>query len=446
MKLKIWLFKKKKADYLILGKVFFVFMVFVQLFELALHHLPTELYRIKEEAATDIDFSDIYYQVYRKEKMKVDTPGIVLVNTGSVSKKFNRHVLNNIMEKIAGCKPRAIGIDMIFEDTAKEKEEIKKLDSFIKKKNIVIGADFETSSLFKSDSNGIVNFGYINLPGEEGKTVRNYHNYFYKDSTKSKDSLYPNTDKDTKKDTIISFARKLYDISKAIKTNTTKLPETFLLKYSSLEAGCYDINNPFIRKEDTMYNFPAIEATALLLQNEDELKKMFDDKIVIIGWLGNDSMGNLYDIQDRHRVPVDFHLFNRLPTMPGAAIHANALRQMLNGKKLKEVHPIVFYSILGVIVFIYLFIFLIALERIRPIGLRLMLEILFLLLAAFFIIWLSAALMTVSYYINAGKILLYIALLIEFKMFACQFEDYLEKRKHSITVKTKHYINIKEIS
>lgn len=403
--------------------VFLSFIVFAWLFHASLHLLPTELYDIKQEAIDDIDFTDIFYQIDSNEKRTNGSTStdIILINTGSVSRDSSRLALCNIIQKIKSIdsQPRAIGIDMYFVGSEKENYIIPKLDSLIKENKIVIGCNFEDTSIFKSDLKGNVNFGYVNITAEEGKTVRTYFNYFDKPSDENNHSG----------ERIISFARKLYNISENI-NDRQPLAESFLLKYCTGENGCYNITkDPALQNSE--HNFPAIEARDFLKDTIGAFKNSLKNKIVIIGWLGKDSMSNRFDIEDKFRVPVDFHLFNRLPAMSGAVLHANALQQLLDNRKLHEVHPLFFCILFIAVVLLYLYMFLIVLERIRPILLKLLLEIIFLLIASFLITWLAVSLMKVNYHLNPGKILVSIALLIEFKMFACEFYKYLEKQLHT---------------
>lgn len=412
-----WLFKKHPIRFKKLLIVFVVFICFAEGLEFLLHHTPSYLFSIKEYTVEDIDFSDIYYQTRSQDSAKKD---VVLINIGSFPVDSIRYKLLGLVDKLKGYKPKVIGLDIVFtpkEDTAAFEAINYKLDSLFQNDTIVIGASYGEISEFPFPKNSThkqkINFGFVNLPGVENNTRRQY----YYNS--------PGTDT-SNHDTTLSFACKVY---KAGECEISKKPvgSTFILRYTSnTDAGFYnalDNNNEWLI--DSSQDFPGIEADNLLNGNKVD-SSLIRSKYVIIGSLGN-PMNNRNDIKDKHRVPVNFQLFNRLPTMPGAVVHANALQMLINGKYVKEIDGWWYKLITGFIIFFYLFVFNV-LHKIRPILLKLTVEIIFLVISITFITWLGSLLLGHFKHLNIGKILFYIVLLIEYKMFAFEFYDYMEKQ------------------
>jgi transcriptional antiterminator Rof (Rho-off) len=113
--------------------------------------------------------------------------------------------------------------------------------------------------------------------------------------------------------------------------------------------------------------------------------------------------------------------------MPGAVVHANALQMLINGDRIYNIDGWLYNLVAWIIIFLYLLMFNV-LEKIRPFLLKLLVEILFLIVSVLLLIKLGAGLMECKVHINVGTILLYLAFLIEYKMFAFELYDYLEKQ------------------
>lgn len=400
--------------------VFIVFILFIQGLNYLLHHTPTQLFTIKEHAVEDIDFSDIYYQTRDVDLTK--NKQVVLINISSWPPELIRYKLVTLLDSINLFKPRAIGVDVYFvpkADTISFKEVNKKLDTLFHDPKIVIGADYASLSEFPLDTLKPINFGYINKPGKDGETFREYYNQHA--------AMYLHNVKQ-----VPSFACKLYEVFNGSKLKSSG-DSTFIIRYSSgTEAGFYNaltIKDPQVLL-DTMQDFPAFEADDIIAaypKNGLRLNSLMRNKCVIIGVLGKPDIEYKNDLTDKHRVPLDFQLFNRMPTMPGAVVHANALQMLIDHKEIYNIDGWLFDVIAGFIIFLYLFMFNV-LEKIRPFLLKLFIEILFLVLSIMLLIDLGAILMGYDYHINMGKIILYIAFLIEYKMFAFELYEYLEKQ------------------
>ena len=226
----------------------------------------------------------------------------------------------------------------------------------------------------------------MNFPSKKEETVREYYNY-----------------KIINNDTIPSFAAAL--------CNTKSKDTTNYLKYSTEKNGFYNILN----ENDTINpaNFPAIEASAFLLEsNQNKIKEIIKNKIVIIGHLGTEHMGNPNDVEDKFRVPTDKSLFNRNLTMPGAVLHANAVQMMLNKDKMIAVEGWQYELITSILLLGFLFLFYYIHHKYY---LSKLINILIILASTIPIILISCVyLMDLGIYYKIGSLFMQIAFLEEF--------------------------------
>jgi len=308
--------------------VFIAFKLTVLLAYLLYEHLPLQLLHFEHQATEDVQFNDIYYATKKNQNILLQDKAVVLINTGSIpNDSMFRKKLAELINKVADNNPKAIGLDFYF-PVPKNKINDSLLKNAIIKNNVLTAVDAELkhNNIFISSRKGLVNF-----PIKTGETIREYYNY-----------------KVIEQDTILSFAAAL--------TNTKSKNKINYLKYSTEQNGFYDILN----ENDTINpaNFPAIEASDLLLdKNENQIKKLIINKIVIIGHLGSEYMGNPNDVEDKFRVPTDKSLFNRNLTMPGAVVHANAVQMMLNKDEMNAFEGWKYEIITSILLFGFLFLF-----------------------------------------------------------------------------------------
>lgn len=438
-------FFKFKANYSNINiekaSITFIAIIIVSLaLQKVLHTLAVELYEIKNIATEDVDFTDIYY--YNQQKPK--TKNVVLINIGSLPADSLRYKLTQIIPQLNQYNAKAIGLDMYFSE-AKDKKIDQELDSLLNDPKIVIGMDKVEKPYFPLGPDSQVQFGYINLPSKEGETVREFYNYFKVKNFFSPElkAPYNRVKNGQEKDSVnlLSFPRKLSEIAEF--NNEKKLDMISYLRYQSVGNGYYNAFDENEAKRFQQTKFPAIEANLLLLYPE-KAKAIIEGKIVILGWLGADNMYNPNDITDRHRVPVDFKLFNREPIMPGAVIFANAIEMMSSGDpEIKEVSFLWQNVFVYIILALYWIVF-IKIETIAQLLPRFIIEISFIICGLFFIIKCGIWLMQKGYHIRLGSLLLHIALLIEFKLFAFHYYDDLCKKEWSIVQRLQSLFNSKK--
>jgi CHASE2 domain-containing sensor protein len=306
--------------------IFIAFKLTVLIAYLTYEHLPLQLLHFEHLATEDVQFNDIYYSTNKNKINHIEEKQVVLINAGSINKDSDfRKNLAFLINKVADCKPKTIGLDFYFDHTT---EHDSLLQQTINKNNVVIAIDAKGKhkNIFTSSKKGVINF-----PIKTGETVREYYNYM---------KIAGNN--------IPSFANVLCDVEKE--------DSIAYLKYCTDYKGFYDILNP--QEKINVQNFPAIEAVAILNSLDTTLfRKFIKNKIVIISHLGTDNMENAFDVEDKHRVPTNPNLFNRNLTMPGAVIHANAIQMMIDKAELFAVEGWLYELITSLILFGYLFLF-----------------------------------------------------------------------------------------
>ena len=290
--------------------IFLAFKAVVFLAYMAYEHLPLQLIHFEHFAVEDVEFNDIFYNT--REDCSAVNKTVVLINSGSMpdNDRF-REYLAILIEKTARYDPACIGLDFTFEKYKNRVFDSTLQATILRYPNIVLATvrNNENKQIFKGKTTGLVNF-----PGKTGESIRHYYNFVIQG-----------------KDTLPSFAMQL-----ALFKNKSFIAKDSVsyLKYSSDRKGYYD----FINDKINPMNFAAIEAIDLMNNTDTtQLRLLLNDKIVIIGHLGDGSMNNAFDIEDKFRVPTDTTLINRAPVMPGAVIFANAVQMMLSNDKFFEV-------------------------------------------------------------------------------------------------------------
>jgi len=428
-KIKKYLFRHKHVNLLIVAAVALSALIFSLFIVWCFHRLPLELYLSKEISTEDIDFTDIYYQTKEENHKK----NILLVNSGSLNSDSIRPGITRIIHTIDSLRPNTIiGVDHYFVDD-KGDDIDRPLNSILINKKVVFGRHYENQSRFPLDDTGKVNIGIINFPVKEQTTVREYYknHIIHNIRNNSLDGIASQIDT-----TIESFAVKLlrlYD-QKFVVTQKEIDDSIFMIRYTSSAKGYYNIFNPVVINADAGTDFPAVEGKDLLKADPAHLQKiqqlLNDSTVVIVGLLGKTEMDNLNDIEDKHKVPNDFHLFNRLKEMPGAVIHANALDSLINEKPIQEINKLVFYFFLYFVIMIF-WTMLRLLDKLRLILIKQLIEIIVFISLTMILIWLSQKLMQAGYHLPMGEVLAFVALaVIELKLFGMELYECIEKYLH----------------
>lgn len=409
---------------------FLLTIPFIVVLELALQKASTELYRLKEINFEDVDFTDISYQLNHENRKDTVKPAVVLLNIGAIELSRLRPEMITIMDTLLKFNPKKIGIDIRFnhaKDTVIDNRLIKKFKKG--KSKIVLAKHFGDDIFGNRALAKQLTIGSANLNEKSGSTIRTYPNCVI---------LQKNTGKPSDKDTLVSFARLLTD--QELQPGEEPV---FFLKYTSSERGFYSFLHPQPTTTDAV-DFPAIDAADLMTADatiQKRLKELIQDKIVIIGWINKGPVDiESFDIRDSFKVPNNPDLISRERTMPGMAVHANAVQMLLDYHKDKGRH---FYNIehhtLEIILYALLFcVFLIIewLHHLKNFIIKQYVEIGLIVVFVLLVIWASVGLMAWNIHINVALLFILIPLLIEFKEFIQELKKWLDKKG---LIKNKHH-------
>ncbi len=388
------------------------FMLLMQVVEFIYEHTPSQLFRITEQAAEDFDFTDMSYQV--GEDLPKKDSDIVMLNIGSVPAPELRKTLASLIPALNNLHPKAIGIDLFFADRRADSSTDNTLDSLFSKSNIVFGIAKGRASAFPYQQSATANITSINFPVVYNTTIRNYYQR-QQVKFKEKDTSLP------------SFACQLYGMAYGKKIRNFPGNE-FMIHYSGTEKGFYNYFSPAVM-DNTIQDFPAIDASDVLNNTgrADSVRQLIKNRIVIIGWLGQPAMDNDSNITDKFKVPVNAVLVNRLPTMPGAVIHANALQSLINDSVIKKAGSFWRWMILLGVSLLY-FAALLLLAKLNHKFWEFIIELLLFFGSVALLVWISVSLMQFGYYVESGTILAYIAGITALKSNGIHLYDYLEPR------------------
>ena len=270
-----------------------------------------------ELAIKEIDFLDLYYNQDNKSN-EPESMDVVFINSGSIpdtSLTDFRNNFSNVLNSINKQSPAVLGIDIEFEsktDPLTDTNLKEALDSF---PHLVL-AEYGGKNAITSDKAIKAD---ISLIGDSAATKKYYQ-------LKSHDTL--------------SFA---LAVAKEFLKHDISVPSTpILIDYK------YDYSHSIDWKKLNLHesSIPTIEASEILEKIDDPsyLKRMnnfMKDKIVLIGHIGKDSIGNPYDIEDKHIVPARHqNIICKVPSTTGIFIHAQVLEMLINDRLIYEFNGI----------------------------------------------------------------------------------------------------------
>ncbi len=309
--------------------IFLAFKGVVLLAYLVYEHFPLQLIHFEHFAIEDVEFNDIFYSV--RQEVDDFNKEVVLINSGSLPLEHFRENLVGLIEKTVAYQPVCIGLDFYFESRKDPFTDSLLQETIRDSIPVVLAFDLtrKHSQVFITSHRGFVNY-----PSKRGESVRHYQYYSVEQG-----------------DTVLSFAAQLARFRKPVGLDRDSIR---YLKYSSRWNGYF----PALRSVIQPQNFPALEATEVLSPKDSgTIRNLIQNKIVIIGHLGRDSMNQPFDLEDRFRVPTDSALINRLPIMPGAVIHANAVQMLLSGNDFIEVSGWKNTLVTSIVLFLFLIVF-----------------------------------------------------------------------------------------
>ena len=77
--------------------------------------MHVQLIHFEHLATEDVQFNDIYYSTNKNKINHIEEKQVVLINAGSINKDSDfRKNLAFLINKVADCKPKTIGLDYSF--------------------------------------------------------------------------------------------------------------------------------------------------------------------------------------------------------------------------------------------------------------------------------------------------------------------------------------------
>ncbi len=287
--------------------------VFLVIGLFAIVPLNTSILNPFKTALKDLDFNDIAYSVLKKNNDMPFDNRIVIVNIGPA----DRLGLAIMIEKLSACKPKVIGLDVLFDGPRDPIYDSAMQKAVSNTPNLIIAfrIDFskkelpEQQSYFGKYTN---NRGYVNLVGEEGGTIRNFS---------------PAETINKKK--YLSFPAALAGI-----------------------ANQKEFQKLAVRKKlvETINYSRSIEKY-MLLEGQDVLEdkiapEFFKDKIVLMGFINPDPS----NIEDKHFTPFNKKFAGKsIPDMNGIVIHANIISMILDQNYVRKI-PVWLLWIINIVV------------------------------------------------------------------------------------------------
>jgi CHASE2 domain-containing sensor protein len=337
---------------------------------------------IQHLANSDFTYNDLFYRVQSKSEndllKRKHKEEIILINTANFSNDFRAN-LTELLKKVESFNPKAVGVDITFDNREKDSATIELIQEIKSHKNIVCA--YKKSAL-KGENlvfPTVINKGDVDFPPEQ-HSIR-----FYKGGEQT-------------------FAYQLFKAARGKNAqNEVKYAADFPIAYSSIGNGIVDFNEDFPYNDEK--NYKVIEANKLLTGEDikNHYGQSLSGSIVIIGHLGI----NDYDSEDKHAVPTDTDkLVNRNLLMPGAAIHANALSNLLDNHILHRPNSLLIEIIMNLVMLLMIILVLNHPLKIVLISGLAILSIVW--------IWLALYLMEFNIYIQVGVTLIELMILEEF--------------------------------
>ena len=98
--------------------IFIAFKLTVLIAYLTYEKLHVQLIHFEHLATEDVQFNDIYYSTNKNKINHIEEKQVVLINAGSINKDSEfRKNLAFLINKVADCKPKTIGLDFYFDHT-----------------------------------------------------------------------------------------------------------------------------------------------------------------------------------------------------------------------------------------------------------------------------------------------------------------------------------------
>jgi hypothetical protein len=351
---------------------------------------------VQHIVGADFTYNDLFYRVQAKNEEdqvgRMHKEEILLVNTANLDQNNFRSELANVLHKVESFKPKAVGVDITFSNRTDSATRVL-LQELIAQKNIVCAFKTSVSSSETLQLPSSLKRGDVDFPAEQ-HSIR-----FYKGGDET-------------------FAYQLFKLARGEKASSeVAATDKFPIAYSSIHDGVVAIDD--IVSDAYHKNYKVIDAQAFLSDSssEEHYTDFLRGSILIIGHMGSGP----FDMEDKHAVPTDTNrLLNRVPIMPGAAIHANALSNLLDDHIFHEPHSLMVEIVLNLLMLLMVILILNQPLKIMVFGGLVVFSIVW--------IWLAMYFMEFNIYIQVGTTLIELMILEEFVETAEPFVDRIGAR------------------
>ncbi|RYY65451.1 MAG: CHASE2 domain-containing protein [Chitinophagaceae bacterium] len=274
--------------------------VFVVMGLLALVPLNTHVLDPFKMALQDFDYNDLAFSKMRTSKHGPGDNDILVVNIDTAG----RATLAAYLQQLQSLKPRAIGLDVIFDEARDSATDAVLSQALRQTPGLVSAYSLEEEGHHSVGRDhfyetGSVNKGFVNFVGEDTGVIR-YFTPLVKDGGHN----------------YVAFAAALGRVAdpEAYRRLMERGHETEIINYTRRQG-----------------EFLVLDAAALF---DPASASLFAGKIVLLGDVSDDPNNFI----DRHFTPMNPRMVGKSwPDMSGVFVHANILRMILDGDYINRV-------------------------------------------------------------------------------------------------------------
>jgi len=279
------------------------------------------------KAIKEVQLTDIYFS--KLSNNTVDT-SIIIVNI----EDLNREGIALLLDRINTACPKAIGMDVFFSHDADTNGTTHLTASISHASPRLVMASFEQDDVEKNQHNDTEYLHFKNAA------------YGYADIMSSPDRTAV---------VRVFIPQKLNTgrESRAFSVQIAKI--AFPNAYEKLKAR--ENKEEMINYLGDVNSFPVLNHSEIINASNDQLKLMFKEKVVLVGYTGGKCLSE-NDMEDRYYTPVNDHFYGRShPDMFGIGIHANILSMIRRSDYIKQIPFIGIFILSFIIVFLHMVIF-----------------------------------------------------------------------------------------
>ncbi len=271
------------------------------------------------EAISDMDITDIVFSQLRKDPDALKNDDIVIVNIGNL----NRQGIAKQIETINEYHPKVIGVDAFFREPLDQYQDslfsaalwqtdklvlVTKLNQFNSQTGIFDTLETSNPMFLENAHLGFANLITPAQDQDNFKVCRSFTSVEY--TAEGEQRL---------------FALKLAELY------DSKASEHFLKRNNTVELINYGGNIVRANSKNSEFTNKFTVLDWMDIFEENFVPSVFEDKVVILGYLGEDLWDNSWE--DKLYTPLNTEYAGRTnPDMYGVVIHANILAMILSGE------------------------------------------------------------------------------------------------------------------